>query len=311
MATVKPSHLFKFVNANKGLDILKHQHIRWNAPHGFQDPFEQTYLSVPKLTKESFTEKVTKEIVTMVFALNDPTGQQTTIKNAVRRWREEDRFHSEEEATDALTNLVAPLIDKHFTDIQHMIKLWRLYTANARILCMSENYKDLNLWENRGDNHQGMVIRFRVGNDGIFQHPHKVNYTKNRISFLNIREEIQLLIEPHATKRNSHFLTYLLNKSKTLANQKEWRFVTNANHPLPPGQYDHSAPYDMKTFNTKDINAVYFGAAMRQEKKIAIIDIIEQNNPNIKVFEGQVSHQDYDINFIQTSFKEIKSQLTI
>ncbi|WP_101759662.1 DUF2971 domain-containing protein [Oceanicoccus sp. KOV_DT_Chl] len=177
MAIDEIASLVKFCSAETGLKILNSQSLRWSAPHLFNDPFELSHLSRPDFTPEKLLAGMIKEAINMLFAPSDPTGKNNRLVAAVARWREEERFASEEEAEQVLNQLLSQIANQQQESIDKYLAEWQRYARTLRICCFSDKPANIYSWRSYADNHAGIALRFSAGDDTSLTQPRKVTYS--------------------------------------------------------------------------------------------------------------------------------------
>ena len=111
-----PGSLFKFVPFQEAESILSDGHMEWIAPHLLHDPFENSLKTTLGFNRAQLEAEMIQRITTMIFAFDDPSGEGkgTPIQKAIRRWRNEDRFQTEEEVEAAMSEVVTGLVEQHY-----------------------------------------------------------------------------------------------------------------------------------------------------------------------------------------------------
>ena len=307
MGSHTPVSLVKFLSAERGLTALKEGALCWYAPHMFKDPFEASYQTDLGFDQAQFTKALIKRISAMLFLRDDPEGSMTPIKKAVKRWRVEQRFRSEDEAEEALVHLLPTMVGNHFNDIQAQYDRWRLYAYNARLVCLSDNINDVDLWQHAADHHRGFAIRFKVGPDHCFSKPHKVNYRSARVKLLSLDEELDRFISGVNVEQDKDLEGRLLSKSKHYAQQREWRCIARAQRPSQPdSQATSRGAIEIKPFEAEAVMAVYFGLNMPQETTREVLALLEQRYPKAKLYLAKLSDHSYEMEFVQTDPEAFK-----
>ena len=135
-------YLYKYVNTQTGISILKNLSIRFTQPNQLNDPFE---MCAPIITKD-------------ITTLNYPDTFFRKLPDEERKL-ETIQIQSFEFQNEVLSHIS------------------RLYG----IACFSYSSKNLLLWSHYANSHQGICIQFKVDNNFLKLGEHfKVKYSTNR-----------------------------------------------------------------------------------------------------------------------------------
>ena len=132
--------LVKFTDAESALRILTDASLRWSAPSLFNDPFELDHHSKLNFDSRTLLIACVKSTLGMIFSRDDPKGSSPLLK-AVRRWRVEDRFDSEEEAQDVLSELLLSMVQQREPEMLSLMREWQQFSRSVRILCLTESHE--------------------------------------------------------------------------------------------------------------------------------------------------------------------------
>jgi hypothetical protein len=290
------SSLIKFCDVGTGLKILNSQSLRWSAPALFNDPFEPDHNTNPHINKEQFLAALIKETVSMLFGANEPTGKGNRLIAAISRWRNEDRFSSEEEAEQVLQQLLAQMAEKQYKTITNHIQQWQQYASQLRICCFSAKPTNMHAWQRYGDNHNGIALKFSCGEDTSLPSPQRVVYSNIPPQITSLRQQINITYGKEAALNSEQFISKLLNKNKTNNAEREWRCFNLEEN---PNVDDAEFWYTNKPFSTPELKSVYFGLGTSIEEKTQIIDLIKTKYKNTRIFNAEPLNNRYEIKFAQ------------
>lgn len=292
-----PLSLVKYTTAAVGISGLKNKKLRWSAPHVFPDPFENSADTDLGFDQSDLTKMAVRNIAAMIFSRDDPLGEANPIKKAVRRWRAEDRFHSEEEAVEALSELLPTMINQRFVEVEAYFKSWVRYAYNARVLCLSDCFDDMSCWESFGDQHRGIAIRFKVGDEYCVSNPKRISYRSQRSVVTTLREQVAIFVGEESSGDPEKLEEKLLVKSKLLSGQKEWRCISIPKDLLDPGSGEMSVAYEDRSFSAGEVTAVYLGAAIGDMERDDLLALLAKDYPKSKVYQGQAKETEYALDF--------------
>lgn len=124
-----PKSLVKFCNAETALSILNEGSLRWRTPHNLGDPFGYDQDSLLNFDSITLVEAVVQTATAMIFSSNVPVGHSPML-DAIRRWRDENRFATREEAQGVLKGLCSQMVQQRFVEIKQIQDDWKSLRAN-------------------------------------------------------------------------------------------------------------------------------------------------------------------------------------
>jgi len=306
MAGGQPISLVKFASLREGKHILSKGALRWSSPELLHGPFELRYDQALEFSNKELLKQVLKTISAMVFARDMPAPglPDHPFSKLIRRWRTEDRFNSEEEVEEALTNIVGNMIDKQLEETQELVQHWSFLISHTRILSLHEKHQDSTFWEKYADNHKGIAIRFRCdAEESSFTNPEKVDYNVKRPQITTLKEQVNVLIGQQRKPEIATLQNKLLTRSKARAHEKEWvcyKALTEQEfekEQAAHGDIDAKKWYQDVKFTPKELSAVYFGEAVADKDKKTILEFLGKNYPKAKAFEAQIHIDEYSLEF--------------
>ena len=221
----QPLALTKFCDIETGLKILNSQSLRWSAPSCFRDPFEPDHETALAFGAEDLLKAMIKRATGLLFGPSLPYSEQNKLVAAIRRWRDEDRFASEEEAGTVLRQLLSPLAHQHFEKVQLFHQQWQQYAARSRICCFSDKPENLLAWQRFGDNHAGIALKFSCGDDTALGNPRAMQYRDHPPVITRLSDQVEILFGQKPAPDQAQFIDQLLNKSRLNRGEQEWRVL--------------------------------------------------------------------------------------
>lgn len=296
MSTSLPDTLVKYCSASTAKIVLASQSLRWSAPHLFSDPFELNYQSQLNFDPHILLQAAIKMTSAMIFGRDDPVGG-TPLIAAIRRWRGEERFQSPEEAEVVLKELLAQVVDQRQLQLDKVMADWRKFTRNLRICSFSAKPDNLMSWQNHGDQHRGIAIRFQTGEFTGFPRPTKVNYGVTRPEITTLKEQMAAILYNDRVVPQEDFYEKFTTKPATCSGEQEWRCFfeehDTAAAPPPAEQVWHKNV----RFELSEVKAVYFGAFTPTDVKREIYDLIKARYAQAKLFQAKTVPGRYEIEF--------------
>ena len=289
----QPNSLVKFTTAESAIKILTEGKLRWSAPCCFHDPFELDHRSALNFDSRALLLAAVKNTIALIFSRDEPRGGSPLIK-AIRRWRAEERFESEEEAHEVLSELLQSMVTQREPELLSIMRDWRNYSKSLRVLCMSDGHEDINLWHTYSDNHTGAAIRFGCAEDSSLASPHPVHYTERKPEITPLSEQIEILINQSNIRVQDSFPEKFLTKAKPNSKEKEWRFLREASgNP----SHDETSWFEDVPFPLTEVRAVYLGSAIDSKNKEQLLSLVKRKYQKVKIFQAQPLHHKYELDF--------------
>lgn len=292
MSTKQPTSLVKFNDADTAIQALTDAKLRWSAPYLLNDPFELSHRSRLNFGSKELLIACVKKTLGLIFSRDDPSGNSPLIK-AVRRWRAEERFDTEEEASEVLTELLASMVRQRDPELAQIKRDWEDYSSRVRILCLNESHENLSLWESQGDRHRGIALRLACGDDTNFEKPQAVTYTDTKPEISSLAEQVDVLMSQDSLSVQEFFPEKLLSKSKLQSKEKEWRLLKPAETLVD----DESQWFEDSNFAASELRAVYLGAGIEENKKQLVVKLLQKKYPRAKQFQAIAKINRYELDF--------------
>lgn len=294
MSYRQPTSLVKFTDADSGLCILSDGALRWSAPCLFKDPFELDHHTTLNFDSRLLLTACVKNTLGLIFSRDDPKGMSPLIK-AIRRWRLEDRFDSEEEAEEVLTQLLMSMVQQREPELLGLIRGWQRYSRCVRILCLSQGHDNVSLWDKNAAEHTGLAIRFACGDDTSLEAPKAMKYTDNKPEITALSEQLDILMHQANFQIEEGFAEKFLCKSKLFAKEKEWRLLKTFDE--VDTEEEEAQWFRDLQFKHSEVLAIYFGAEMEQKKKQEINRIIQRKYKKAKLYQANPLHEKFELDF--------------
>lgn len=300
MASDDIAALVKFCNIETGLKVLNSQSLRWSSPHLYCDPFEPDHLSDPDFTPEGLASGMIKEAINMLFGPTEPTGKSNRLVAAICRWRDEERFNSEEEAADVLKQLLAQVATAQQQSVDGYMAAWKKFASNQRICSFSDKPTNLFCWQRYGDNHQGVALKFACGEDTALPETRRLSYTTTPSLVTSLKEQVAVTYGKDTPPDPAEFLDKLLSKNKDNSAEREWRcFSTDTDD----ANSDESLWYSNKKFSAPELKSIYLGLKTGRKDREEIIKLIKEKYKNTTLFQAEAVKGKYELNFVQVGTK--------
>lgn len=159
-------------------------------------------------------------------------------------------------------------------------KLKDSFLKSNGVCCFTETNSELLMWAHYSDSYQGFCLEFNTHFEP-FNKLHQViyvdNFPKNDLLHHVLNDDYNILPQLYCTK------------SIKWKHEKEWRVL-------------HSNVGTEYRYKTECLKAIYFGPKIDPDLKEIICLILKGQNPKVELWEGQLSDNEFNINFKQFTF---------
>lgn len=292
MSSKQPTSLVKFDDAETAIRTLTDTALRWSAPCLLDDPFELNHHSNLNFSSKELLIACVKKTLGLIFSRDEPSGNSPLIK-AVRRWRAEERFGTEDEAAEVLTELLSSMVRQRDPELSQISSDWQRYSSKLRILCLNESHENLSLWQNHANCHKGIALRIACGEDTNLEMPLQVNYSESKPEISPLAEQVEILMSQEKVTVQDAFVDKFLTKSKHQSKEREWRLLNSTELTVD----DESQWYEDLSFAPSELRAVYFGAGIMETKKQEVLKLLNKKYPRAKQFQAIAKNNRYELDF--------------
>ncbi|GAB1263506.1 DUF2971 domain-containing protein [Aurantivibrio infirmus] len=286
--------LYKYCSAETAKLILASQSLRWSASQLYADPLELNYQSELPFNNDDLLSAAIKAATSFIFAKDPPSGR-APLMAAIRRWRDEERFASPEEAETVLHDLLTQMVTQRIEEIEQIVTDWKAYTRKMRICCFSAKADDLNSWYKYGDNHRGVILRFHNEGSAYFGKAEQVKYSDNKPAISSMKEQLNTVLVNDGHRPQDYFQEKFLSKPLSYKSEQEWRCFFEQKESDAPIDEDPNKHYLDRPFNNDDLKAVHFGTATSLADQKEIWDIIKSNYSLVKMFETTLGTTNFEL----------------
>lgn len=293
--SLNQDNLIKFCSAACAGRILNQQEIRWSAPVLFDDVFELNQGSQLTFTHGELLGATIHTASAMIFAKEDPKGVSPLAK-AIRRWRDEERFDTPEEAEEVLSDLLVQMVDARYNDLQDVIQDWREFSRSLRVCSFSAKPNNMLAWEKYGAMHTGVALKFRGSDhdDNDFNRPEKMSYKGTRPEITTLKQQLNAIVTATVDDHKDEFRGKYLQKAPHLKDEQEWRCFR---HQDTPKGSQPTTWFEDVGFETEDLAAVYFGAQVDVKAKDVILRLLQSRYRRTRVFQANFVTGKFELEF--------------
>ncbi len=291
--------LVKFCSLETGLKILNSQSLRWSAPHLFEDPFEPDYRTQPDFTSDTLLRGMVREAISLLFGRQEPTGRANQLVAAIARWRQEERFADEDEAESVLNQLLGQIVRQQQASIDDYMDAWRQFTGSLRLCCFCDKPDNMAAWKRYGDNHNGIALKFRAGEDSALPEPRAVAYSPTPPQVTSLQEQVAVMYGRQSAPSTVDFTNKLLHKDREDRAEREWRCFEFEKDPIG----DPELWYTNKTFPPDELKAVYLGLNLASAERETIKALLREHFGKVRLYQARALPGHYALEFEQVGFR--------
>lgn len=297
-----PDTLVKYCTAETAFKSLSAQRLRWHAPNLFDDPFELDYHTRLSFDPHTLLRGVIRAATAMIFSPDTPRGT-SPLSTVVRRWREEKRFDSHEEAEDVLEELMGRMTDQQQKTIDQIMADWRNFTRHLRICCFSAKPGNLPCWQQYADNHRGVAIRLRCGPNTALPEPRAVAYQKLRPEITTFKQQLNAVLHNEHYDAQSEFLDKFLVKPPPASTEREWRCFghTDPDESGEEDEDDEKLWYQDRPFAPEELTTVYLGAHFPEAERATFKELLREHYPDTRLLQARPVPGRFEIEFERLS----------
>jgi hypothetical protein len=286
--------VYEFCSAESAKRILTNRTLRWSTPALLRDPLELDHTSRLTFTQQDLLKGAIKTAISMIFAREAPKGNAPLLA-AIRRWRDEERFNSPEEAENVLQELLSQMVDQRQEAINKIMSDWQDFTKKLRICCFCSKWDNLVDWQLRATNHAGVVLRFELQESKSFGEPRAITYVNERPAITTIMEQLNIIINNERFIAQEKFSEKFSVKATSYQPQHEVRCFYQLQDSDPAPSSDPSQWFSDREFEDDALKGVYFGLNTSLQDKQAIWDLVKSNFTGVKLNKIKLVRGKYDL----------------
>jgi hypothetical protein len=286
--------LYKFCSIESAKRVLSNKTIRWSAPYLLRDPLELDHRTRVNLNTEVLVKGAIKTVTGLIFAREPPKGN-APLMAVVRRWRDEDRFHTPEEAEHIIKDLLWQLVEQRQEALNKVVADWQEYTKRLRMCCFCSHWDNLVDWQLQGRNHTGVVLRFQLTGTKSFGEPKLVQYSAERPVITTLKEQLGIILTGDRFVAQDHFPEKFLTKAATYKPQQEVRCFYQLPDTDPTPGDDAEQWFTDREFEPDSLKAVYFGLNTSVADKQVIWDLAKKFSAGIKLHTAKLMPGKYEL----------------
>jgi hypothetical protein len=291
--------LYKYTDAHGADQILANRTLRFTRPSEMNDPFDVRIDEWIGTDLKEFYESAAPLIAQKLLSDPNVLARRMGAKPAKAVVDDFQNRPEKERAAflDELARWTIADFDQYAANLERSTTETRTQFARAfgsyGIFCATRTFTNLLMWAHYADKHRGAVLGFRpdLQNDSMLRLMKPVRYSEQRAHGIDTVEEYAASLGVPSIQTVRKIVDKLLHtKSKEWAYEQELRLsVADA---VTDGQ---SAKHFL--FLPNEIEEVYLGYRMSQEKKAEISQLSKALNPNVRIFAARLAKRTYALEF--------------
>lgn len=297
MSAEQPDNLIKYCDVKAAEQILSSKSLRWSSPEVFGDPFELSSQLDLGFDNTSLLDSTIKLASSMIFAPEQPKGDSPLI-NAIKRWREEERFATPEEAYDVLQELLRKMVEYRAEQLNGNLGKWQEYVRTVRVCCFCSKPDNVVAWEKFANRHQGIAIRFAKAEDGdnaVIANPNRILYQADRPQITTLREQLGAVLHNKSDDILGRFKDHYFSKAPHHKLEREWRCIRTSTKNIPVSNNQPKEWTDDIIFDPKEVTGIFFGLSTADETKKRVTKIVKEHYKHAKLFQMVAAKSGYNI----------------
>lgn len=288
----QPEKLFKYCSISTAVQILESRKLRWSSPSVFNDPLELNHLTEANFDRDALLQATIKLASSMIFSSSNPRGD-TPLINAIKRWREEERFEDPEEAETVLGELLAKMVDQRMLLVKQFVETWQQYNKQTRICCFTSRPDSVVAWDLFAQSHSGVCFRFDASGDASAADASPIEYRNQRPELVDLRMQIDAILYNQPMDDHFDFSQFLRIKPPSRKLEMEWRCFRKS--PNVDIGSDFKQWTDDIEFQAEELSAVCFGIDIKDKDKEHIQRLLKGQYTNARSYQANLAAGKYDL----------------
>ena len=281
-------YLFKYRDVKTAELILKHRTIRCFHPSMFNDRLDgKANLKIPP-ADDAFKAALTQEYIKLVFSPNRPALVRGSAGEIfVRTFDLMKSAMSQPEIEEVIQGTIAELeVDNEQLEHEKGEAIRQAAVA-PQILCLSEEWGSMAMWNHYGEGLRGCVIVFDCQADpaSMFTLATPVQYADAIPYFCDQPEWIKVmtgqLAAPTSVLERQYFV-----KSQQWAYEKEWRLMAGRGG---PGSYT-DLPLTVDEFG-----GLVIGPETTMADEVKLTDLARTWRADCTIWKAKINYSDYEL----------------
>jgi len=292
VSTFTPDKLFYFNSADEIARAVQERSLSWISPARLDGITEVNHKSSVNFSAEDLIRPFVKTACSLIFSNEEPQGESALI-NAIKRWREAERFTETEEAEGVLKGLCSKIIEQHIASQDAINAAWYNACAAKRFVQLFPKVDKFPVWQEFGANFQGATLEFNTAEGSPVDSAKAVRYVNESPNLTTVKEQVHYLLHSKRVHPERHLESKLLNKAPALKSQAEWRCfkeIENADSSSAPESWNSDVPFDLEF-----LSAVYLGPAIPASAKESILGSVTKMENPPKVVQLSFANGKFDL----------------
>ena len=296
--STQPEILYIYCSLESAKKRLASSSVMAQSPICMDNPLLPNLHSSVSFTHEDLLKSSTTFAVGMIFSPVAPRGD-SPIVNAIRRWRDEQRFSSTKEAEPVLRDLLTRMIDHRMQQVDKRILEWRSFVQNARVVRTFSKADNLHNWHHHADKHQGVVLGFKTEEAMLLANAKPADYTALRPDITSLKEQLNLLFQYQKQEKDTHFSDMLYSRPPQWRDENEWlseqapaKTAQGTNTDKPSNSLKNAV-----NFHPEELASLRFGFRVGEAERKQCLSLIKQQFSAIQCYCAKLTKGKYELEF--------------
>lgn len=287
---------FKYASPETALAILRNRTVRYASPLTFNDPFDVQSGLHFNFEIDALPAKIINRLSEYASSPTsppvDPNDVWGKLVLEVQRLFPTHGFPRERWEADAPALLRGLAAEIKATKEGYQKIWWDKLLPGARFFCVSEERDNLLMWAHYARDHTGAVFEFwsLPEEDNPLSVARPVQYLDDPPSFFSEDEFLDEIFSLKKLDTDGLYQRYAYAKSKHWKYEREWR----AWYPL-----SESGLHDDMPIRPTEFLALYLGCRAKPEFKAALLKLVCEAFPNVRVFQATRLRETYSLDYTE------------
>lgn len=286
-----PQFLYIYCTCDTANNILAQRKLTASSPICMDDPLLPNQHSTLGFGRDELLKSSINFAVGMIFSPAAPRGD-SPIVNAIKRWREEQRFASTDEAEPVLRELLTRMIDHRMQQVAKRMLSWRHFIQTARVIRAFSEPAHVDNWQQLADNHRGLVLGFKTGETTLLNNAKPAEYSALRPEITTMKEQLNLLYQYQKQETNCYFKEILYCRPPHKKNQGEWLSEQAAATSNESKELSNEV-----AIQADELCSVRFGLQMSEQDRTKYLALVKKNFRDAKCYTAKLAKGKYELEF--------------
>lgn len=265
---------FKYMSRQTAKTVLTNGTLRWSTPGTLNDPYDMQFDLHLDLDKEAVKTRALQNLWDAFYSAQPaPAGNilGETINVLRHRFPRISREDFNQQFGETIDESLS-IVERTLPEMQAQ---FRSVLAASKILCLTEIFDSALMWAHYGEQHQGLLLRFRsaTGLDSPWRTARPVQYFANMPKLMDNNFLADIVSGGSSLDAQSIMDRMIYTKALEWAYEHEWRIYSGMGR-------DRAAAFEDLPFHPQELDAVIFGYRMTAGDRAELSDLCQLRFPH-------------------------------